>query len=68
MPKKTKSSYIIVDKEKNFCHGAFEHSEEGFLKAEEYLKLLQKTQRRQKKAFKIIEKWETYCSEQELID
>jgi hypothetical protein len=56
MPKKTKSSYIIVDKEKNFCHGAFEHSEEGFLKAEEYLKLLQKTQRRQKKAFKIIEK------------
>tara|TARA_R110000824_G_scaffold287014_1_gene475087 strand:- start:72 stop:233 length:162 start_codon:yes stop_codon:yes gene_type:complete len=53
MPKKTKSSYIIVDKEKNFCHGAFEHSEEGFSKAQKYLK---KIQTKQKKAFKIIEK------------
>tara|TARA_R110000803_G_scaffold182282_1_gene244620 strand:- start:7632 stop:7793 length:162 start_codon:yes stop_codon:yes gene_type:complete len=53
MPKKIKKSYIIVDKEKNFCHGAFEHTEEGFSKAQKYLKQIE---RRQKKSFKIIEK------------
>ena len=53
MPKKTKKSYIIVDKERNFCHGAFEHTEEGFSKAQKYLEQIE---RNQKKAFKIIEK------------
>jgi hypothetical protein len=53
MPRKKQKFYYIRSKEKNYQYGVFDHTEEGFEKAEKYMKKLKKTK---KEEFYISEK------------
>lgn len=53
MPKKKEKFYYIRSKSKNYQYGVFDYSQEGYEKAEKYIKNLKKNK---KEEFYISEK------------